>query len=234
MNAKKLMVVSAVSNEMLNDASGLADEWVQTEAERASARAEDLAFIRGAGTVNSPRGLLFRVAGANTFGITHAGAAATVAEVMLDLGRAISRLANGNVPMERAGWVMSKRTEWFLKTILTATDIRVFSEMEKGTLLGFPFAGTTQIPNNLNASGAGTNDESELYFADFMSCVIGDTGEYEVKAMDGAAYFDTGSAAIVSGLSQDQTVIVIKRRVDFTSLYEGADIAVVHSVDWGA
>jgi HK97 family phage major capsid protein len=233
MNAKKLMVVVPVSNEMLADGNPMCDEWVQGEAERASARAEDLAFIRGNGGVNSPRGLKYRVAAANSLNLIHTGAISTPAETLSDLGRMIMALANANVPMEKCGWIFPPRSVWFLKTMLTSNSVRMFQEMDKGTLLGFPFADTTQIPINLTGGGGGT-DESESYFADFMSCVIGDTGEYVAQVFEGAAYYDTGTAAVVSGLSNDQTVLVIKRRVDFTSLYDGLDIALMQQVDWGA
>jgi len=236
MNAKKLMVVVPISNEMLSDASGLCDEWVQGEAERASIRAEDSAFIRGLGSSNSPRGLKYRVnttAPSNSLHLVHAGAIATPAETLSDLGRMIMCLATHDVPMERCGWIFPPRSEWFMKTMLTANSIRMFAEMDQGKLLGFPFATTTQIPINLTGGGGGT-DESESYFADFMSCVIGDTGEYVAQTFEGGAYYNTPTAAVVSGISNDQTVLVIKRRVDFTSLYDGVDIAYMDQVDWGA
>jgi hypothetical protein len=106
--------------------------------------------------------------------------------------------------------------------------------MSTGKLFGFTFGSTTQIPNSLNTSGAGSNDESEVYFGDFDSLVYGETGEVEVEVIKGAAYYDSNSGAVVSGVSLDQTCVVLKKRMDFTSLYDGKDIAVIQSVDWGA
>lgn len=230
--AKKLAVVIPVSNELLADGGPMVDQWIETEAMTQAALAEDLAFIRGAGGENSPRGMLYRAASANKFSITHAAAAATQAEIHADLGRAINKLASGNVPMVRCGWAMSKRSEWHLKSLLNSLGLPAYdSEMSKGNLRGFPFASTTQIPNNLSVVGSA--DESEIYLADFFSCVIGQTQDVEIKVMDGAAYYDSSSGAVVSGLSNDQTVVVLSKRVDFASLHQGADIAIIQAVDWG-
>lgn len=232
MAAKKLMVVVPTSNELLEDASGLADEWIESESKRVAEEAEDLAFVRGTGSANSPRGLRYRVDASNLFNITHAAAAATAEEVYRDLGRTIEKLANYNVKMVRAGWIFSKRTEWFLRTLLNSFATPMLPSMDRGLLFGFPFASTTQIPNNLSVVGSG--DESEVYFADFQTCVIGETRGTEIKVIDGAAYYDTATTAVVSGVSNDQTVVVLRKRVDFTSLYDGKDIAVLNAVDWGA
>jgi len=233
MTAKKAMVVVPISNDLLKDAGAPAQDWVEREARRAYERGEDLAFLRSVGGENSPRGMLSRALAANVFNITHAGATATLAEVYADLGRVVQRLATQNIPMVKCGFAFSKRTEWFLKTLLNANGIPVFADqMAKGQLWGFNYGSTTQIPNNLNTSTAGTNDESDIEFGDFESLVIGDTGELEIDVVKGAAYYDSTSGAVVSGLSQDQTTLVLKKRMDFTSLYDGKDIAILRSVDW--
>lgn len=232
MNAKKCMVVIPVSNELLEDASGLADQWIEDEGKRAAEEAEDLAFIRGTGSANAPRGMRYRVDSSNLFNITHAAAAATAAEKYADLGRAIQKLANYNVKMLKCGWVMSKRSEWDLRTTMNSLQLPMFQSMDNGLLFGFPFASTTQIPNNLSVVGSA--DESEIYFADFQSVVIGETKETTLEVVKGAAYYDSDSSAVVSGLSNDQTVVVVRKRVDFTSLHDGKDIAVINACDWGA
>jgi HK97 family phage major capsid protein len=228
MTAKQAMVVIPLSNRLLSDAVA-AQDWAEREARRAYERGTDLAYISGAGSENSPRGMLNRALAANKFNITHAGAAATLAEIYADLGKAILKLANLNIPLVNPGWAMSKRSEWHLRTLLNANGIPVFeAQMDQGRLFGFKYGSSTQIPNNYNT------DESKVYLADFESVVIGDTGELEVEVVKGAAYYDSGASAVVSGLSRDQTVIVLKKRVDFSSLYDGKDIAVIQSVDWGA
>jgi hypothetical protein len=173
----------------------------------------------------------YRVDSSNLFNITHAAAAATAAEKYADLGRAIQKLANYNVPMLRCGWAMSKRTEWDLKTTMNSLQLPMFQSMEKGLLLGFPFASTTQIPNNLSVVGSA--DESEVYFADFQTAVIGETKETMIEVVKGGAYYDSDSSAVVSGLSNDQTVVVIRKRVDFSCLHDGKEVAVINACDWG-
>lgn len=232
--AKKMMIVVPLSNELLNDAGGMADQWAEDEAKVGAAATEDLAFLRGTGGANSPTGMLHQAAAANVIAITHAGAVATVDEIFADLGRVIQAVVGNNVPLVRGAWEFSKRIEWHLKTLLNANNIPVFKEeMDKGTLFGFPFKSTTQIPNNLDTSGGGANDESEVYFADHFSTVIGDTGEVAIEVIKGAAYVDS-TGTLVSGVSRDETCLVLKKRVDFRSLYQGQDIGVLTEVDWGA
>lgn len=230
--AKKLKVVVPVNNELLADAGNAADMWVEDEAKTAAALAEDLAFIRGTGVSTSPKGLRYWAQSGNVFNITHQAAAATLEEIVADLGRAISKLADNDVKMLRCGWAMSKRTEWRLRTMLNSFGVFAFKdEMDSGRLLGFPFASTTQIPNNLSVVGSA--DESEVYFADFYSCVIGERQGIEMNVYEGGAYYDSDTSAVVSGISQDQTVVTLSERVDFASLHQGYDIAVINAVDWG-
>lgn len=235
LSLKKGMVIIPLSNDMLKSAGRAAQDWAEREGRRAYERGEDLAFIRGAGVEYSPRGMLYQVLAANKFNIYHAAAKATVQEIWTDLGKLILKLANGNVPMVRCAWIFAKRTEWYLKTLLNSLNVAVFPEMSSsGTLFGFPFAATTQIPITNDDSGDTDNDESEVYFGDMESLVIGQEDDIEVEVIKGAAYYDSQQGAVVSGVSQDQTTLVLKRRVDFKSLYKGADIAVANAVDWGA
>jgi HK97 family phage major capsid protein len=231
MSAKRLTVIVPLSNELLRDSGGMAEAWVEDEAKKAATEAEDLAFIRGDGDENAPRGMLYRATSGNKFDITHAAASATSDEIYVDLGKAIRKLADNDIPMIRPGWVMSKRSEWKIRTLLNDLAIPIFkSEMDGGRLFGFPFASTTQIPNNLDTSSDGDDDESEIYFADFYSVVIGQTGGVEMSVHDAASYYNGSS--VVSGLSRYETVVRLVYRVDFSSLHEGKDIAVIQSVDW--
>jgi HK97 family phage major capsid protein len=231
---KKGMVIIPLSNDLLKSAGMAAQDWAEREGRRAYERGEDLAFIRGAGTAYSPMGMLYHVLAANKFNITHAGATATMQEVWTDLGKAILKLANLNVPMVRCAWTFAKRTEWYLKTLLNSLNLPALPEMSSNnTLFGFPFASTTQIPITNDDSGDAADDETEIYFADMESMVIGQEEDVEIEVIRGAAYYDSTSGAVVSGVSQDQTTLVLKRRVDFVSLYQGKDIAVINACDWG-
>jgi HK97 family phage major capsid protein len=138
-------------------------------------------------------------------------------------------LEEANVPMTRAGWIMTPRSKWHLMTLLDSTGNKVFwDEMMLGTLFTFPYRTTTQIPNNLGAAG----NQSEIYLAEFPSLIIGENTQLLIDVFPGGAYHDGSS--VVSGISSDQTVIRTIARHDFGARYRGKEIAVITAVDWAA
>lgn len=229
LSEKKLAAIVPVSNDLLRNSSGRADAIVRNDMVRSLGLREDLAFIRGDGTENTPKGMRYWADTANVFAATQSGASATVAEVIADLGKAVRLLEEGNVPMENAGWAFTPRVKWFLRTLVNANGQYIFrDEIDNGTLLGFPFATTTQIPNNL---GGGAN-ESEIYLADFSTLVIAESAQIMIDVFQGGAYFD--GSQVVSGISTDQTVVRAIAKHDFGARYRGKEIAVITGCKWGA
>lgn len=225
MTAKKLMALVPISNELLMDSDPAIDAFVRDDLIAVISEREDLAFISGDGTANSPRGLASLVDSGNSFA---ANATVTLANTTTDSAKAMRLIEDQKIPMRKLGWVFAPRTKWYLMSVRTSDGYLAFeSEMRLGTYMGAPFKSTAQIPINL---GGGTN-ESKNYLADFGHLIIGEAGGLEVDAIKGAAYHDGSS--VVSGVSQDQTVIVGKRRIDFQARFRGKEIAVMTGVKWG-
>ena len=229
LSAKKLAALVPISNDLLRDASPRADVIVRNDLVRSMALREDLAFIRDDGTANKPKGMRYWADPDHVFTRTKEGTSVTLDEVTADLARAIQLLEEANVPLERAGWIFTPRTKWFLMKLRDGNGNLVFKpEMDQGTLFGFPYRTTTQIPNNLGTGG----NESEVYFADFGSLIIAENTQLMVDVFDGGAYFD--GSQVVSGISTDQTILRAIARHDFGARYRGKEIAVITGVDWGA
>jgi len=223
MTARKLAVLTPVSNELLADASPQVDALVRDDLVQAASVREDLAFIRGDGASNTPKGMLNWAVAGNKFN----SAGTTVANVTDDLGTALQNLEDANIPLVRPGWLFAPRTKKALMTARGSDGQLIFQpEMSQGTLMGFPFFVTTQIPTNL---GGGTN-ESEVYLADFAQMMIGETAEMDVRVFDGATYFD--GSQLQSGVSRDETVIRLTMRHDFAPRFVGNDISVIEAVTW--
>lgn len=221
MNAKKLMVVTAISNELLRDASIQADAFVSNSIAQQGAVREDLAFIRGDGTSNTPMGLRYWADS-----VTATAGAASLATATTDMKVCLAALEAANVPMLSPAWVMSPRTRWYLQTLRDTNGLFVFKpEMDEGKLFGVPVYSTNQVPSTL---GAGSN-ESELYLFDAASCLIGESGGMEIDAFPGGAYTNS-SGTVVSGISTGQTVISMSVRHDFAPKHNGAEIAVITGV----
>lgn len=231
MSAKKLAAIVPISNDLLAMAGdNLIDSFVRNDLIQVLSLRQDLAFIRGDGSSDTPKGMRFIVPDSNVFERS-GGGTTTTQTVIRDLGHAAELLESSNVPMLRPFWLFNARTKWFLMTLLDANSNHVFlDEMKGGTLMGYPFFTTNQIPNTLNDSGAGTNDESEIYLADASSLIIGVTKNLQIENFPGGAYWD--GTQVISGISTDETVMRAIDEHDFGARYRGNEIAVIKGVDW--
>lgn len=237
LSAKKLMGVVPVSKDLLEDATGAADEIVAEDLSDELAVKEDIAFIRADGTGNQPSGIR-QVTSTNVpshlFQITHAGAVATNAEIIADLCRAMVKPKSAKVRRRNPGWMFTSRIEMHLFCLLDDQANFIFrDEMSAGRLFGFPFATTEEIPENLDVSGSLANDETEVYFVDFGHVMIGETRQVRIEAMDGVAYKDSGGT-LQSGFSNDEMVVKATTRVDIALRHLGREAAIIEAVDWGA
>jgi len=224
MVAKKLAAIVPVSNDMIRRTAGDTNTMIRDDLVAAIAQRSDLAFIRGDGTAGSPKGLKFWTPSANAIACN---ASPVTENVINDLGRLITLLMQSNVRMIRPSWVMAPRTQIALMTALDANSNYVFrQEMLGGTLWGWPFATTTQIPIDLTVTGSA---ESELYLADFADVVIGETTSLMLSASDTAAYHD--GSGVVSAFSLDQNVV--RAIVEHDMVVRHAEsIAYLKDVDW--
>jgi HK97 family phage major capsid protein len=163
--ARKYGSLVPISNDLLRRGGAKVDALVRDDLSRDIRVKTDLAYIRGDGTAGQPMGL--RSLQGQTFA---ANSTVSVANTTDDLGTCLQLLGDANVDFDNPGWIMEWRTWRYLITARDGNNNLVWAdEMARGTLMGFPFRVTSQIPRNL---GAGT--ETELYFANFTDVVIGD------------------------------------------------------------
>lgn len=221
---KKLAALTPVSNDLIRFATPSADTIVRDDLVAAMAVREDLAFLRGDGTANTPRGIRNWIPSGNILTMT---GSVTLATVTYDLGRLILALKNNNIPMIRPGWMFAPRVEMYLMTLQTSTGNYAFrDEMLQGKLWGLPYATSTQIPTNL---GGGT--ESEVYMVDFRDVVLGESEQIILDVSQEAAYYD--GSQVIAAFSQDQTVIRAMSMHDLGMRHD-ASAAVLTGVTWGA
>jgi HK97 family phage major capsid protein len=234
LRAHKIRAIVPVSNDLLADASPQADAFVQQDMVQALRVLEDQNFVRGTGTNNAVRGLKY-LAGTTLSATNAAGTSggSTVAEVIKDLMLCLQTVENSNILIETGGWIFAPRTKYALMALKDSTGNFYFKdEMAAGKLWGFNFRATTTQPINLNDVGGLSSKESEVCFGDFDKVIIGVTGELAIQPYLGGAYHDGSS--VVSGISQDQTVIVGSLRSDINCRYRGSEIVWLRGVTWGA
>lgn len=241
--ARKIMqVVVALTKELFRESSFDVTALIRSHMVRVMAAREDLAFLRGDGSANTPKGITYWAGLSSAGGAAHsynrtlATGAVTVDTITSDALKAMNLLESSNIPMTSCGWVMSPRDFYGLVSKRNATtQMPIWPELLAGTWYGYPVRRSTQIPKTLTGDGAGTGtgNKSEVYFSDFDSLVIAETKSLEINAYDGGAYVDpTGN--LRSGITNREIVLAGDLSHDFGSMYRGDDCVVINSVDWGA
>ncbi len=223
---KKLAGLTPVSNDLLRYSSPGADAIVRDDAVRATAQAENSAFLRSQGVAGEPKGLRYQAAAANIVG----AAATSLANVTTDLGKLIQKLMDNNIPFTRPAWIMAPRSYVYLSTVQTTTGQFAFrDELMQGKLWGYPFGVNTGIPCNL--TDGGNTDETEVYLCDFADVVIGESLNVMVDASSEAAYYD--GATVQASFSLDQTVVRVITEHDL-AVRRAESVALLNKVRWGA
>lgn len=224
LTAKKLAVMVPVSNDLLRYAGPRTDAMIRDSLIRDMALREDLAFIRGDGTSDTPRGLYsFATEASTTFA---ANGTVNLANIDADINSAILKLVNSNVAMNRPAWVMAPRTKVYLGALRTTQGPLAYAEVTaSNTLRGFPIITTTQIPINLG-SGA---DESEIYLVDLDSVLLADVNQIEISMSQDASYYDGSNWN--SAFESDLTLVRAIGRHDLNMRHIEA-VTVLTGVKW--
>lgn len=212
--AKKLRVSVTVSNDLIMYSLPAAEAIVRDDMLAQAQVKEDAEFLRGVGSATNPKGLRNWAPPAN---VIPAGALVDVPTITTDLGSLVAALLSQNVPMIRPGWTISPRTYVSLMGLRHTSDTGYAfrAEMMLGTLWGYPYVVTAQVPTNL---GAGS-DESEVYLADYNEVLLGESQDMSVETSTEASYLDE-SGALTSAWSNDQTVVRLIARHDLAMKHD--------------
>lgn len=223
LSRKKLIALTVFSNSLLRVADPSIDGVVLNDLKLVMGLRRDLAYLRGDGADNTPRGIRYWAEAANT----EAQSATTTAGKIADLTRAIRRLKVGNVKPspQNSAFIFSARTWGGLFNAVDANSNPAFQPMmNAGTIYGHPYADSNQIPDNL---GAGT--DSEMLFVNGGCFIIGDALEMDVtSSMEGSV---NNGASSVSLLSTDQSAIRVVAEGDIIARYSEG-VHVTTGVTW--
>ena len=226
LSSKKLAALVPISNDLLaySGTNPSVDRLVVNDLVSSVATAEDLSFLRGAGTGNLPKGLRFW---APSFNVFPAPAEITLQSVELALSALILRLENANSNMTAPGFVMAPRTKRWLSALRDGNGNKAYPELDQNMLKGFPVGSTTQVPINLGADG----DASEIHFADFADCFIGEDDAMVIDFSKEATYKDS-NGNVISAFQRDQTLVRVIAKHDFGPRHIES-VAVMTGVKWG-
>lgn len=210
---KKLTSLVPVSNSLLRYSSMSMGMTVRDLLLQGMAQREDLAFIRGDGSGNTPTGILgFKLAAHSQAAVANGAAAVEAA-----LRKMVSDIDDDNVPMTSPGWIMRASVKHFLGGLREGVGgNKIYPSIDdSGTLKGYPIYTTSQIPNNL-----GSGSDSEIYFVDFAQMMIGDAMDIQISTSTEAAYVDGGTT--YSAFQRDQTLMRAISEHDFASAHDEA------------
>ena len=230
LNAKKLTALVPVSNDLLRRSPLALETIVRTDMIMSLARREDIAFLRGDGSGNSPIGFLNQCAAGNKLiaaAFTGTDSLTLLMATQAVLNAMILFLDAGMSPARNRVWIGSPGLKRFLSSLLTTTGSYVYrDELATGMLFGYPFDITQQIPTNLNTatSGAAVTNGTELYLVDFADVVLGETMNMTVDMSDVASYKDAGGNQ-VNAFQRDQSLFRVIEEHDL-ALRHQASVAV--------
>jgi HK97 family phage major capsid protein len=229
LTARRLTGTTGISNELLADSSGRSDRFIREQLIGGHAEKQDLTLLRSLGVSNEPKGVLyFATDQSQTINST---ASATTATISDELADAEYQVEKNKLTIVRGGWIMNPRSLKKLRSARDGNNNRVWAdELAGGTLNGYAWKKTTQIPITLNAVGSGS-DETEVYFGDWSRYIIGDTQMMEMAVSAEATYY-TGSA-YVSAFARNESVFRVISRLDTGCQYRGQGFAVIVGVRWG-
>lgn len=244
---KKLTALVPVSNDMMRYADPAVDAFVRDDLVKVLALREDLAFLTGDGTQDTPRGY---ISFASSYGTTvprflstgNSIAAAggnwitstavyTLATVAAELAGAVNKLDTANVPDSKRVWFMHPRSYNYLFNVQNSLGVYVYrDELMRGTLLTYPVKKTTQIPTNIyNADGSQT-DCSFVMLVEMTEDIILDSMQLELSVFREGSYVDS-SGNTISAMQNDQTVIRAIAEHDHQMRHDAA-VAIIQFVRW--
>jgi HK97 family phage major capsid protein len=248
---KKLTALVPVGNDLMRYANPAADAFVRDDLVKVIALREDLAFLVGDGSQESPRGF---TSFGNQYALQNGGTAGswlttgnstaasggnfitsnetyTLATVAQELGGLVNRLDTANVPDIRRKWFMHPRSWNYLNNVQNSLGVYVYrAELAKGTLLGYPFAKSTQIPITIHDTSSTNNDCSFVMLIEMDDALLLDSMQLELAVSREGTYYDANSV-LQSAFQKDQTLIRAIAEHDF-QMRHPASVAVAQFVRW--
>lgn len=249
---KKLTALVPISNDMMRYADPAVDAFVRDDLVKVMALAEDLAFLQGAGTQDSPKGFLtfaneYAAESGGTAGTFSSTAASTAASggnfitttagfnlstVANELGGLVNKLDTANVPDVKRVWFMHPRSKNYLLNVQNSVGAYVYRDeiVSRGTVLGYPIYTTTQIPINLISPASANSDCSYVMLAEMDATMLLDSMQLQIDVSREGTYVDTNGTTI-SAFQYDQTIIRAIAEHDFQVRHRAA-VAVCQFVRW--
>ncbi|MBB3142820.1 phage major capsid protein [Halomonas organivorans] len=211
LNAKTMITLVPFSNQLIGRAGFNVEQLFLNDMLASMAVREDKAFLRDDGSSDTPTGF-------GPICVAEGRVVPWSGTVDLDgidayLDSLILTLMESDSLLITPGWGLSPRTYMKLFGLRDGNGNKVYPEMAQGELKGWPIKHTTTIPNNLDTSGSGNSNESEIYFADWNDVVIGESDTMTIDFSREATYKDAADN-LVSAFSRNQSLLRVVKEHD--------------------
>lgn len=230
MSAKTQLTIVPVSNQLLQDGGARSQMAVQREIERAMGARRDVGCFNDDGTQNKPLGIRRIITGASN---SKDAGSFSVAQATQDLIDCMGYPEDDNVIEDKPTWFMAPRTRRKLMASLTSNGLPVWPELSAGQLYGYPVKVCSNSDAIPIADGSGS-DESYIYFVNMGHVLYGQASSLELAVVPYAAYYNATAAAVVSGLSRLETVVLAVERWDVAMSRRGYEGGLLTAVKWGS
>jgi len=196
-----------ISNDLRRNSSLATERIVRDDLIAAAANAEDIAFLKGSGLSGEPKGIYNWVPAAGKANQT----GTALADIRTDIRKAKNRLDNNNVPNNNRAWFMHSRTMNYIGwDLVDGNGNFAFPSMQTPASASL---GGDRVYRDNNISITLSSTQSESYYVEMSECFIGDAMELELEVIENATYDVSGT--LRSGVSRDESVIRLIRKVDF-------------------
>lgn len=227
LSLKKYGANVPISNDLLRDAIVAADVLVRDSLVAVSMLALDIAMLRGAGTVFTPRGIRNAVPSASVVNAAAGAGTNTLTTALKDLATLGYLIDSQNVPEVKPALFFNPRYKWGLYQLRDGVGRPFFEDMfDTKMLQGVPFYDTTQIPINLSGGGSGGSLESEIYRIETTQWLLGLGMMPSIETSREASYPDANGTN-QSAWTRDETLVRVIMRADIQPRHAGAGAVVI-------
>ncbi len=211
LQAKKLAALTKLSAELFEDSDPQVEALVMADLARVLAIEEDLKYLRGDGTGNTPTGLE-HINGVNVDTTTlGANGGSPTFDILVNM---LYALDADNVPAEGRAWIVHPRTINSLRKVKDSQNKYLWADPaapgDPPSLWGYPVFTTTSIP--INEVKGTSSDCSTIYLGAWPEFVVGQRKALELRASDAAG----------NAFEYDQVFIRAIMRVDCNVRHAGS------------
>lgn len=192
LDAKKLMAMSIHSREMAMFGGSQAAQIITNDLITALAQRSNNAFLRGAGTEKTPRGIRNWIRDENIFNDPVTDFQNNIQNLLATVVRSIVTLLNTDLPVTTAN------TQWAINPDIWAQFYRAHdpgsgispfrSEVDSGRILGYEFDVSTSVPKGIVPEGGEASNE--MYLIHYPAVLIGAVNGIRLEQSSEASYVD--------------------------------------------